>query len=78
MADNFVVAPTPMIAPVMVWVIETGIPPRVESRIEAAAAASAPLHLGLIRNDEIRVPFSRTIAKGCFLRQESLRQPASG
>jgi len=40
-AENFVTAPTPMIAPVMVWVVETGAPMREEKIIAAAEAVSA-------------------------------------
>ena len=73
MADNFVVAPTPMIAPVMVWVVETGMPPSVDSKIDAAAAVSAALHFGSIRIDGFKAPFSQTNARGRFHQRESPR-----
>src|SRR6185437_4062762 len=40
-ADSRVVAPTPTIAPVMVWVVLTGIPSDVAPRIAIAPAVSA-------------------------------------
>ena len=35
-AESFEVAPTPMIEPVMVWVVETGMPSSEEAMIEVA------------------------------------------
>ena len=40
-AESLLVAPTPTIAPVMVWVVLTGIPATVAPMIEQAAAVSA-------------------------------------
>src|SRR5579884_2026329 len=40
-ADNRLVAPTPRIAEEMTWVVETGIPRRLATSINAAAAVSA-------------------------------------
>src|SRR4029434_6943930 len=40
-ADRRRVAPTPTIAPVMVWVVETGMPRKVARYREQAAAVSA-------------------------------------
>jgi hypothetical protein len=40
-AVNLFVAPTPTMAPVMVWVVLTGIPPMVAPMMEMAAAVSA-------------------------------------
>ena len=40
-ADNLVTAPTPIIEPVMVWVVETGIPNPVAKNNVAAPAVSA-------------------------------------
>ena len=40
-AESLVVAPTPTIAPVIVWVVLTGIPAMDAPIIEQAAAASA-------------------------------------
>ena len=40
-AESLLVAPTPIIAPVMVWVVLTGIPAKDAPIIEQAAAVSA-------------------------------------
>ena len=40
-AESLLVAPTPTIAPVIVWVVLTGIPATVAPMIEQAAAVSA-------------------------------------
>ena len=41
MAESRFTAPTPMMALVLVWVVDTGIPNRLESSRQAAAARSA-------------------------------------
>ena len=41
MLVNLRVAPTPMIAPVMVWVVDTGMPKKVAMNRVAAPAVSA-------------------------------------
>src|SRR5690606_37943229 len=51
MAENFVVEPTPMMAPVMVWVVETGMPQCVAMKSVSAPAVSAqkpPTGLSLV------------------------------
>ena len=40
-ADTFRAAPTPMIAPVMVWVVETGMPSQVATNSVIAPPVSA-------------------------------------
>ena len=40
-AESRFVAPTPMMAPVIVWVVETGMPPRVAPTSVSAPAVSA-------------------------------------
>src|ERR1043165_6177209 len=55
-ADSRVVDPTPAIAPVMVWVVETGMPKKVAPNRVAAPAVSAqkpPTGLSLVIFDPI-------------------------
>src|SRR5258708_38467661 len=55
-ADNRVVAPTPTIAPVIVWVVLTGIPASaVENRVMAPAvsAQKSPTGFSLVMRDPI-------------------------
>ena len=59
-AESLLVAPTPTIAPVMVWVVLTGIPATVAPMIEQAAAASA-LKPPIGRSLVILVPMVLTI-----------------
>ena len=40
-ADNLLLAPTPTMAPVIVWVVLTGMPPMEAPMMAQAAAASA-------------------------------------
>src|SRR5438552_658585 len=59
-AESRRVAPTPMIAPEIVWVVDTGTPPNDAPRMEIAAAASAqkpPTGCSLV----IRIPMVFTI-----------------
>ena len=59
-AESLLVAPTPTIAPVIVWVVLTGIPATVAPMIEQAAAASA-LKPPMGRRFVILVPIVLTI-----------------
>ncbi len=54
------VAPTPTIAPVMVWVVLTGMPPR-EAPIMAVAAAVSAQETPMVRSFVILVPMVLTI-----------------
>src|SRR6476660_10116460 len=69
-ADNPLVAPTPTIAPVMVWVVLTGIPSFVATRIANAPPVSAqkpPTGRSLV----IRLPIV------CTIRQPPSRVPSA-
>ena len=59
-AESLLVEPTPTIAPVIVWVVLTGIPATVAPMIEHAAAASA-LKPPIGRSLVILVPIVLTI-----------------
>ena len=59
-AESLLVAPTPTIAPVMVWVVLTGIP-KTDAPIMAQAAPASALNPPIGRSFVILVPIVLTI-----------------